>query len=79
MQTDRPQNSSEKLVHRLSGIGAAIVMTASLVAGLSSPAVVVATALTLAVGRRSGGFGLRAALERFGRRSPARLRVPQTH
>ncbi|MGZ8665980.1 MAG: hypothetical protein ACXWZM_02570 [Solirubrobacterales bacterium] len=68
---------SEKLVHRLSGIGAAIVMTASIVAGLSSPAVVVATALALAAGRRSRGFGLQGALQRARRRTPARLRVPQ--
>ena len=78
MKTERQQSSSEKLVHRLSGIGAAIVMTASLVAGLSPAATVAATAVTLAAGRRSGGFGLPAALERARRRSPAEPRLPQT-
>jgi hypothetical protein len=77
MKTERQHIRSEKLVHRLSGVGAVIVMTASLVAGLSSPAVVVATALTLAAGRRSGGFGLQGALERARRRTPARPRLPQ--
>ncbi len=77
MKTERQQISSVKLAHRLSGIGAAIVMTASLIAGLSSPAVVAATALALAAGRRSGGFGLSAAFERGRRRSPARPGVPQ--
>jgi hypothetical protein len=77
MKTERKQNRSEKLVHRVSGIGAAFVMTAALVAGLSSPAVVAATALALAAGRLSGGFGLHGALERTRRRTPAELRVPQ--
>ena len=51
------------------------VMTVALVAGLGSAEVVAVTALALAAGRRSGGFGLPAALGRS--RRTARPRVPQ--
>ncbi len=54
---------------------ATTVMTIALVAGLGSAEVVAVTALALAAGRRSGGFGLPAALSRS--RRPARPRVPQ--
>ena len=50
-------------------------MTVALVTGLGSAEVVSVTALALAAGRRSGGSGLPAALNRS--RRPARPRVPQ--
>jgi hypothetical protein len=77
MKTHTQHTRSEKLVHRLSGIGATIAMTASLVAGWSPPAAVAATAVALAAGRRSGGFGLIAALDRVRRRSTAGPRLAQ--
>ena len=77
MKTDTHQTRSEKLVQRLSGAGASIAMTVSILAGLGSAAIVAMTALALAAGRLSGGFGLAAALERARRRSPAQPRVPQ--
>ncbi len=77
MQTDKQQTRPEKLAHRLSGTAAAIAMTVSLVAGLGSAEVVAVTALALAAGRRSRGFGLPGTLERARRRSPAAPRMPQ--
>ncbi len=76
MKTERHKTRSGNLVQRISGTVAATAMTVALFAGLGSAEVVGVTALALAAGRRSGGFGLPAALGRSRRRHPA-TGVPQ--